>query len=563
MLNKTISGYTILRLLGKGGMADVYYAENNLHRPAAIKILHLAMIDLQEVRSRFEHEARIIVKLDHPNIRKVYDVAEIEGRPAIVMEYLDGYTLSEAMVHHRLPANDLSRLYDQAVSGLQYAHSRGVVHRDIKPSNLFLTSSGELKILDFGIAKVEEASTHTLTGQTLGTILYMSPEQVQDPKRVDYRTDLYSLGVTFYHLLTGKPPYDITKDSTYSIQTKIVREDLDLSILNDVWRTRLLKCLRKDPLHRTDYEIPKIDETVLSSQKSILIPIQFQSSSKVNPQANKRTINIASILLLCIMVVTLGFYFFSQFQNNVVIADLENSMTKIEGGVFLRKKNDAEYFENFIPNFKVDTVNIYPFHLARYEVTQEQWRAVMGRDPITMLLFKGCDKCPVQSVSWEDVQIFLRLLNKKTGKLYRLPSEDEWEYAASGGNRSSDYMWAGSDDPNLVAWLEENANGKTHPIGQKEPNELGIYDMNGNVKEWVEDCWNDYYSSYYKENGIGQKELMKRSPFGSALLDNNCLLHVIRGGSYRESFKRNSIYRRYQGGRSLKLQSLGFRLASN
>ena len=260
MLNKTLSGYTILRLLGKGGMADVYYAENNLHRPAAIKVLNKAMTDMPEVRSRFEHEARIIVKLDHPNIRKVYDVAEVEGRPAIVMEYLDGFTLSEALARHSISASDLPRLFDQAVSGLQYAHSRSVVHRDIKPSNLFLTSSGELKILDFGIAKVEEASTHTLTGQTLGTILYMSPEQVEDPKRVDYHTDIYSLGVTFYHLITGKPPYDLSTDSSFKIQLKIVKDDLDLSSLSKDWYTRLAPCLRKNANSRYFPEVDSLEE---------------------------------------------------------------------------------------------------------------------------------------------------------------------------------------------------------------------------------------------------------------------------------------------------------------
>ncbi|MDZ4787087.1 MAG: WG repeat-containing protein [bacterium] len=253
MINEKISGFTILRLLGKGGMADVYYAENKLKRPAALKILHASLSSQPEVLLRFETEAQIMVSLDHPNIRRVYDVSEIDARPCIIMEYLEGYNLSEALHSKKLTDSQLAELWDHAIDGIKYAHQKGVVHRDIKPSNLFLTTSGQLKILDFGIAKVEEVASHTLTGQSLGTILYMSPEQVQDPKRVDYRSDIYSLGVTFYHLVTGKPPYDTSTDSIFNIQLKIVREALILDVLTPDWRSRLACCLTKTPKDRRFY----------------------------------------------------------------------------------------------------------------------------------------------------------------------------------------------------------------------------------------------------------------------------------------------------------------------
>src|SRR5690606_29230806 len=140
--------------------------------------------------------------------------------------------------------------FDQTVSGLQYAHEQGVVHRDIKPANLFLTRDGTIKILDFGIAMVKENITMTETGQTLGTLIYMSPEQVLDPKRVDERTDMYSLGVTFYHLLTGKITYDITTDSGYLIQKKILETSLNLSILPEIWNVKLKNIISKHPSHR-------------------------------------------------------------------------------------------------------------------------------------------------------------------------------------------------------------------------------------------------------------------------------------------------------------------------
>ncbi len=179
MINSKILGYTIKSLIGKGGMAEVYYAENTLGRAAAIKVLHESLLSQTEVKVRFENEARIMVSLDHPNIGKVYDVTEYNGRPAIIMEYLEGNTLSQALSKNQLTPGKLFDLFDQASQGLRYAHKKGVVHRDIKPSNLFLTTAGQLKILDFGIAKLEAYESHTLTGQTLGTMLYMSHEQVR------------------------------------------------------------------------------------------------------------------------------------------------------------------------------------------------------------------------------------------------------------------------------------------------------------------------------------------------------------------------------------------------
>ena len=298
MLNQTLSGYTILRLLGKGGMADVYYAENKLKRPAAIKILHASLSSQHEVKLRFESEAQIMVSLDHPNIRKVYDVAEIDDRPAIIMEYLEGHTLSEALTNKLLDPSILPGLFNQVVSGLQYAPQKGIIHRDIKPSNLFLSKEGQLKILDFGIAKVEEASSHTLTGQTLGTVLYMSPEQIQDPKRVGYKTDFYSLGVTFYHLLTGKPPYNTTTDSIFNIQTKIVREDLDLNSLSLDWRYRLTNYLAKLPEdRRSNFDEPftTLMESTANKKTAVLsyIPTNTKGS----------TIKKRIVYLILIMVI--------------------------------------------------------------------------------------------------------------------------------------------------------------------------------------------------------------------------------------------------------------------
>src|SRR5690606_25901727 len=261
MTGNTLYGYQLLRPLGTGGMADIHYAENSLGKPAAVKILKLKYSDEKVVRDRFVSEAKTTVQLHHPNIREVYDLGEIDGRPAMLMEYLEGQSLWEVLkAQGKVDEEKAWDWFRQTVSGLQYAHGRGVIHRDIKPSNLFLTHDGTIKILDFGIAKVKENITMTQTAQTLGTLIYMSPEQVMDLKRVDERTDIYSLGVTYYHLLTGQTPYDITTDSGYVIQKKIVEEELELEELSGGWKERLDICLRKELEERSWEKVMDVND---------------------------------------------------------------------------------------------------------------------------------------------------------------------------------------------------------------------------------------------------------------------------------------------------------------
>ena len=246
MQGKSINGYTLKHLLGKGGMAEVWYAENKIGKKAAVKILLPKFCDDENVVNRFVNEAKVMVELNHPNIRQVYDYDKVGGRPAIVMEYLEGNDMNARMkAGEHFSEQRLEKWWNQMVAALNYTHAKGVVHRDIKPSNIFIDMEDNVRLLDFGIAKIKEAASSTQTGSTLGTLIYMSPEQIKDPKRVDYRTDLYSLAVTFVHLLTGKAPYDTTTTSDFDIQLAIVQEPLDLSKLPSSWRNFLAPYLSK------------------------------------------------------------------------------------------------------------------------------------------------------------------------------------------------------------------------------------------------------------------------------------------------------------------------------
>lgn len=253
MEGKTISGYTLQRQLGTGGMAEVWYAENAIGKQAAVKLLMLKYCHDEIIVGRFQNEAKVMVKLDHPNIRQVYDFGSLDGRPCIVMEYLEGKDLKTMMNEGRHFTDDeLRNWWNQIADALIYTHSQGIVHRDIKPSNLFLDKQGNIKLLDFGIAKIKESISMTQTGSMMGTLMYMSPEQVRDSKRVGPESDFYSLAVTFVHLISGKRPYDNDTSSDYDIRKGIVEIPLDLGELPVEWRIFLTPYLEKDPDKRPE-----------------------------------------------------------------------------------------------------------------------------------------------------------------------------------------------------------------------------------------------------------------------------------------------------------------------
>lgn len=209
LTNKTIAGFRVLHRLGVGGMSEVYLAfQESLHRHVALKVLRSDFVGSEDHEKRFLQEARAVASLMHPNIVQVYDVGRFESTHYIAQEYVPGSNLHSYIERKgALPlAESLSILW-QAANGLRKAGSIGLVHRDIKPDNLMLTPDGEVKIADFGLARGGSTSQNlTAVGVTLGTPLYMSPEQIQGQK-VDARSDLYSLGATAYHMLAGRPPF--------------------------------------------------------------------------------------------------------------------------------------------------------------------------------------------------------------------------------------------------------------------------------------------------------------------------------------------------------------------
>ncbi len=177
---------------------------------------------------------------------------------------------------------------------------------------------------------------------------------------------------------------------------------------------------------------------------------------------------------------------------------LINNMVYVSGGTFTMGATSEQGSDAWGDEKPTHSVTLSSFYLCKYEVTQALWRAVMGNNPSW---FEG-NNLPVEWVSWDDCQTFISRLNNLTGKNFRLPTEAEWEYAARGGNRSRGYKYSGSNKLSDVAWFDDNSDRKTHPVGTKSPNELGIYDMSGNVWEWCSD-WYGTYSSSSQTNPAG------------------------------------------------------------
>jgi len=216
--------YRIIRKIGEGGMGTVFLAEDLLmQQEVAIKLLHMAMTTDPEIVERFKTEAKAQYKLTHPYIVKLTRLVQNGEHYFIVMEYVEGMTLKEMLAKTGLlPEDRALPIFHKILRGLAYAHSQGIIHRDIKPGNIIIDKNGNPKITDFGIAKILGDKGLTQTGTKLGTVYYMSPEQIKNPKGVDQRTDVYSLGITLYEMLTGKLPYNTGLDSEYDLMNEIV-----------------------------------------------------------------------------------------------------------------------------------------------------------------------------------------------------------------------------------------------------------------------------------------------------------------------------------------------------
>ena len=223
-----IRDYKLIQKLGEGGMGTVYLADDiMLERKVAIKILNPLLTKDSHFTERFRNEAKVQASLIHPNIVALYNYFRESDNYCMVMEYVEGVTLKQLITNTGpLPEQKVVWILNQTLEAVGFAHKKGIIHRDIKPSNILITKDNTIKILDFGIAKILQDKGLTKTGTKLGTVYYMSPEQIKALRDIDHRTDIYSIGVTLYEMLSGRIPFNVDTDSDFEIMNEIVSGEI-------------------------------------------------------------------------------------------------------------------------------------------------------------------------------------------------------------------------------------------------------------------------------------------------------------------------------------------------
>jgi len=547
--------YQILSEIAQGGMGVVYRVRHLLwNEDRAIKLLLDVHPRAQQRSGSILAEALVLRQLQHPNIVRVED-ADVtdDDQLFIVMEYVEGESLSERIRRGPLPWRQALELTAQACTGLSAAHEKGVIHRDIKPSNLLVTNSAgheQIKIIDFGIAKVLEdagigvARMTTQTGIFIGTPDYASPEQAQGTpgSGLDARTDIYSLGLVLYEMLTGARPF--TAETTIATllmrlqnaptAPRRLRPELDIpAAVSDL----VMKALAKD----RNYRFASAGAMGQAIEAILQRPAPARKRSRV----------VIGAVVGIFAAAALGVWFVRSTPRPEapppqpvaspapLPAKAEEPVSKSVAAVprpAKRPSPPAPQPETPPPHAKnkvnpqdgLEYVWIPPgsftmgcsandpacrpnerpahevtitkgFWLGKTEVTQTSFERVAGRNPSS---FHGAN-LPVESLTWRQASMFCGAAGM------RLPTEAEWEYAARGNSTGARY-----GAPAEIAWLSTNSENKTHDAGQKQPNGFGLYDMLGNVGEWIA----DWYAAY--------SDTAVSDPHGPA----EGQYHVVRGG---------------------------------
>ena len=412
-------------------------------------------------------------------------------------------------------------------------------------------------LIDFGVAKqydatTGEATTTTPVGRTPG---YAPLEQysLSGVSSFTPQSDIYALGATLYKLVTGDTPPEATampKDAVLPYPDDIsapVRRAITAAMQSHkedrpARVEDFLQLLHSQPKPKPSPKPKPDDDTTDIDDKPEVIVVDTEpkpvSDSETEPSRRKWLpwvvgVAVAAIAFVAVMLIP-------RTDPDYVLNN-PPEMVYVEGGTFTMGATSELGSDALYEEKPAHSVTLDGYYIGKYEVTQKLWKAVMGSNPSD---FKG-DNLPVENVSWDDVQEFLRKLNAMTGKRYRLPTEAEWEFAARGGNNSRGYKYSGSNSLGSVAWYYDNSGDRTHAVGTKSPNELGIYDMSGNVLEWCQDWYGSYSSS------------SQRNPQGP----NSGSSRVIRGGSWDDSAGRCRVSYRYYGTPDDRRDILGFRLA--
>ena len=540
-------------------------------------------------RNKFKKEALRLRKLHDKHIVSVYDLFDENGTSYYVMDFIDGMSLSAHLKQTGKPMQEeqVWEMLPQILQALETVHTNGFQHLDLKPANIMMDRRGNITLIDFGASKQLDTGDGSSTSSSLAyTPGYAPREQMeQNLSKLGPWTDLYALGATLYNLLTCKVPplpsdIDDEHEQAFSfpehISEKLKRLILWMMTPKRDKRPRSVQQLRE----RLEKGLP--EETAakadIISEETVVNPPTPNPVPEPKPTPTPRPkletnrkgllpwLKYALMALVAVGVCIAAWIYWPSPSSSpepepnpddstliakdtlsvppvpiedeiITVNDVNFKMIRVEGGTFQMGSTSGESDEK-----PVHEVTVSSFLIGETEVTQELWEAVMGSNPSYL---KG-SKRPVEQVSWDDCQTFITKLNELTGKTFRLPTEAEWEYAARGGNKSKGYTYSGSNTIDDVAWYYGNSGNTTHDVATKSPNELGIYDMSGNVYEWCQD-WMSSYESSSQTNPTGPSS-------GSG--------RVYRGGSWYGSARDCRVsYRDDCGPASTLALVLGLRLA--
>lgn len=550
-----------------------------------IRITDQERISFDEARTDFLNEAHRLVQLCNltPYIVNVNESFEANGTAYFVMEYLDGGTVG------KMAEPEALELIAKVAEGLGIIHNSGLLHLDIKPDNVILTrgEGGEdiPVIIDFGIAKHFDAdgkptSRIDAKGATKG---YAPMEQYSGITTFSPKYDVYALGALLLYMLSGKNPPD-----AFEIGTN--RNQLNAAIppeVSDRTRRAIAHAMSPSAFERTPDTATFLSELGfadrVASGGSNLPPLppadtdkslKYSSSTSMSninarptdpiqskltipqpvaPNNKKSKILIASIAGAIVAVAAICAMFFLNNNSDekrmlpatdknapivMKVRGVKFKMIPVEGGTFSMGASGGSAYSDESP---VHEVTVSDFLIGETEVTQELWSTLVSTNPS----YFGGFSHPVENVSWQDAQVFIEALNRETGMRFRLPTEAEWEFAARGGNKSAGNLYSGSDNFDFVGWTSVNSHNTTHPVKSKDPNELGLYDMTGNVWEWCA----DYYGKYDAAS--------QENPSGPATGSEK----IARGGSWFNEARMARPTNRGSNKSTIRANRIGFRLA--
>jgi len=553
--------YTIEKEIGEGGFGITYKAlQIGLNRTVCIKeyfpagkcarATHARTVYVQgasenlfeKYRQAFVKEAKMLATLHHPNIVEVIDVFDENNTSYMVMAFIEGQSLQKIVDSRgRLPYPEVVNYIAQVTNAVGYIHERHILHRDIKPDNIMITADYKAILIDFGSAR-EFEQDKTQVHTSMLTHGYAPTEQYTANSRKGSYTDIYAIGATMYFVLTGQIPLEAAARLT---EPMVAPKELAPDIPDEANRT-ILKAmqLKAENRHQT---VQDFMDDLRNVKPSVLVDETIGGTTSY-----KRLWQVLAVAG-CIIAVLIGYLIFR--PKKVIEVNLDRieyktydftgmnayPMIKVEGGTFIMGTNDTDE-DDCAPH----NVTISDFYIGQFEVSQGLWEKIMGSNPSAYQSVEDRDSLPVENVSFDEVQLFINRLNAKTGKKFSLPTEAQWEYAARGGTESKGTAYAGSKYPNNI-WYDKDC-----PFKIKFPpsvNELGIYQMSGNVAEWCIDYYNaDFYESSHDS----------RNPINTI----NDKYHVIRGGSFNDNdTKYITVY--YREADNMARPYVGFRLVIN